>query len=99
MSTPRIQSEINTTTEDFSQRRSDFLSVIETLRDRLSESLYQGRSKDVHRHFSRGQLTARDRIALVLDDESPFLELMPLAGYAQDGMTVGASIVAGIGVI
>ena len=42
---------------------------------------------------------ARDRIELLLDDDSPFLELCPLAGYGQEDMTVGGSQVAGIGLI
>ncbi|KAF9585352.1 hypothetical protein BGW38_002781 [Lunasporangiospora selenospora] len=35
----------------------------------------------------------------LLDDDSPFLELCPLAGYNQDGMTVGGSTVSGIGLV
>jgi len=42
---------------------------------------------------------ARERIELVLDQDSPFLELMPLAGLGQDGVQVGASIVGGIGLV
>ncbi|KAK3829587.1 MAG: ClpP/crotonase-like domain-containing protein, partial [Linnemannia elongata] len=42
---------------------------------------------------------ARDRIELLLDDDSPFMELCPLAGYGQEDMTVGGSQVAGIGLI
>lgn len=44
-------------------------------------------------------LPARDRIELLLDDDSPFMELCPLAGYGQDEMTVGGSQVAGIGLV
>jgi len=42
---------------------------------------------------------ARDRLELLLDDDSPFLELCPLAGYGQDDMTIGGSQVAGIGLV
>lgn len=43
--------------------------------------------------------TARERVELVLDEDSPFLELCPLAGYDQEDMTLGGSIVSGIGVV
>jgi hypothetical protein len=42
---------------------------------------------------------ARDRIELVLDQDSPYLELMPLAGYGQDGIELGGSLVGGIGLV
>ena len=42
---------------------------------------------------------ARDRIELLLDEDSPFLELMPLAGYGQENSAPGASLVAGIGLV
>ncbi|KAI9331757.1 carboxyl transferase [Obelidium mucronatum] len=44
-------------------------------------------------------MLARDRVEMLLDPGSPFLELLPLAGYNMDGMTLGGSIVAGIGVV
>jgi acetyl-CoA carboxylase carboxyltransferase component len=42
---------------------------------------------------------ARERVELLLDPDSPFLELLPLAGYGMDDMTLGGSAVAGIGVV
>lgn len=64
----------------------------------LAKALAGGGPKYVDRHHSRGKLTARERIELLLDEDSPFLELCPLAGYGTD-FTVGASVVAGIGVV
>jgi acetyl-CoA carboxylase carboxyltransferase component len=52
----------------------------------------------VERHRRRGKLTARERIELLLDPDSPFLELCPLAGWGSE-FAVGASIVVGIGVV
>ena len=42
---------------------------------------------------------ARDRVELLLDEDSPFLELCPLAGWGRDRMTLGGSVVAGIGLV
>ncbi|GAB3016820.1 acetyl-CoA carboxylase carboxyltransferase subunit [Nocardioides flavus (ex Wang et al. 2016)] len=57
-----------------------------------------GGEKYVARHHARGKLTARERIELLVDPGSAFLELSPLAGWGSD-FTVGASVVTGIGVV
>ncbi|CUR58331.1 Methylcrotonoyl-CoA carboxylase [metagenome] len=57
-----------------------------------------GGEKYVERHHARGKLTARERIELLLDPGSAFLELSPLAGWGST-FTVGASVVTGIGVV
>ncbi len=57
-----------------------------------------GGEKYVDRHHARGKLTARERIELLVDPGSAFLELSPLAGWGSD-FTVGASLVTGIGVV
>lgn len=62
-------------------------------------AMQQGREKDVQSHWARGQLLVRERVELLLDADSTFLELMPLAGFEQDGCPVGAGLVAGIGVV
>lgn len=40
---------------------------------------------------------ARDRISLLLDQDSPFLEVCAFAGYENEDSTPGANIIAGIG--
>ena len=57
-----------------------------------------GGEKYVERHHARGKLLPRERIELLVDPGSAFLELSPLAGWGSD-FTVGASVVTGIGVI
>ena len=64
----------------------------------LAKALAGGGPKYVERHHSRGKLTARERIELLVDPDSPFLELGALAAYGTD-FQVGASIVTGIGVV
>ncbi|KJK96081.1 hypothetical protein H633G_00021 [Metarhizium anisopliae BRIP 53284] len=51
------------------------------------------------KHQSRGQLLARDRISLLLDEDSPFLELCAYAGFQQDDAPPCANLIAGIGSI
>ncbi|WP_179665435.1 acyl-CoA carboxylase subunit beta [Nocardioides panaciterrulae] len=57
-----------------------------------------GGEKYVERHHARGRLLPRERIELLVDEGSAFLELSPLAGWGSD-FTVGASVVTGIGVV
>ncbi|WP_445168829.1 acyl-CoA carboxylase subunit beta [Mycolicibacterium sp. Dal123E01] len=64
----------------------------------LAKALAGGGAKYVDRHHARGKLTARERIELLVDPDSPFLELCPLAAYGSD-FQVGASLVTGIGVV
>jgi len=49
----------------------------------LVECCVQGTAKEIERHKKRGQLTARERVHLLLDEDAPFLELLPFAGYGQ----------------
>jgi len=63
-----------------------------------AKALAGGGAKYVERHHARGKLTARERIELLIDADSPFLELCPLAAWGSD-FQVGASLVTGIGAV
>jgi acetyl-CoA carboxylase carboxyltransferase component len=73
--------------------------LCQELKDNLKLASSQGQEKYLARHRERGKLLARDRVELLLDRDAPFLELMPLAGWEQEDMTLGGSIIAGLGVI
>jgi acetyl-CoA carboxylase carboxyltransferase component len=64
----------------------------------LEQASLGGGEKAVERHRGRGKMTVRERIALLLDPDTPFLELSPLAGY-QTNYAVGGGMVLGIGVV
>jgi acetyl-CoA carboxylase carboxyltransferase component len=81
-----------------SDRRTAMLEKIEALHVEQAKAVAGGGEKYVARHKERGKLTARERIELLVDEGSAFLELMPLAGWGSD-FTVGASMVCGIGVV
>jgi acetyl-CoA carboxylase carboxyltransferase component len=57
-----------------------------------------GGPKALARHRARGKLLPRERIELLLDRDSPFLELSPLAAWGTE-YPLGASLVTGIGVV
>ena len=74
------------------------LDKIAALDAEHAKAVAGGGEKYVDRHHARGKLLARERIELLLDEGSAFLELSPLAGWGSD-FTVGASVVTGIGVV
>ncbi|MEQ6899868.1 acyl-CoA carboxylase subunit beta [Nocardioides sp. YIM 152588] len=73
------------------------LAKIDELHAEQAKAVEAG-GKYIERHRQRGKLTARERIDLLVDEGSAFLELMPLAGWGSD-FAVGASMVTGIGVV
>jgi len=75
------------------------LELISELKERSSIQCNQGSAKAQNLHLSRGMLLARDRIALLLDQDSPFMELCTFAGFDQDDSTPCGSAIAGIGIV
>ncbi|MFZ1161929.1 acyl-CoA carboxylase subunit beta [Mycobacterium sp.] len=73
-------------------------SRLEEIDAELAKALAGGGAKYVERHHDRGKLTARERIELLVDADSPFLELSPLAAYGS-AFQIGASTVVGIGAV
>ncbi|MCL4135858.1 UNVERIFIED_CONTAM: hypothetical protein GTU68_028255 [Idotea baltica] len=66
----------------------------------LETSRFQGKEKHIERARKRGKLLARERLELVLDKDSPFLELLPLAGMKQKGgFGAGGTNISGIGLV
>ncbi|MGZ5417275.1 MAG: acyl-CoA carboxylase subunit beta, partial [Nocardioides sp.] len=79
-------------------RRAAMLEKLEALDVEHAKAVGGGGEKYVARHRERGKLTARERVELLIDEGSAFLELSPLAGWGSD-FKVGASVVTGIGVV
>ncbi|MFC3895917.1 acyl-CoA carboxylase subunit beta [Lentzea rhizosphaerae] len=76
--------------------REALLAKIAQLDAEHAKALAGGGPKYVERHHKRGKLLARERVELLIDEDSPFLELSPLAAWGTD-FPVGASVVTGIG--
>ena len=78
--------------------REAMLEKIDALEAEHAKAVAGGGERSVKRHHDRGKLMPRERIELLIDEGSAFLELSPLAAWGSD-FTVGASVVTGIGVI
>lgn len=82
----------------FAANREGQLALLAALAEQHAAALGGGGPRYVERHRARGKLLARERIELLLDPGTPFLELSPLAAYGTD-FPVGGNIVTGIGVV
>ncbi len=78
--------------------REAMLTKLADLDAEHAKAVAGGGQKYADRHHERGRLLPRERIELLVDEGSAFLELSPLAGYGSD-FAVGASVVTGIGVV
>ena len=84
----------------FGQRRDRMQALVAELRDRTAAVTLGGGEASVARHRARGKLTARERIDLLVDPGSAFLELNQLAAWeTYGGEAPSAGIVTGIGVV
>jgi len=93
-----LRSRLDTSSAEYSTNRAAMLDKLEELETEHSKAVAGGGEKYVRKHKDRGKLLARERIELLLDEDSPFLELSPLAAWGSD-YHVGGSTVTGIGVV
>jgi len=95
-----LKSNIRTDTEDFRFRSETYENAVSELQHIIRQNTKGGGPSRLKNHISRGKLTARQRIELLTDTDTHFLELSPLAAFDQyDNQFPGAGIVTGIGII
>ena len=95
----RIQTKINPRSEDYQANVEHNAQLIQTLEERQAAVRNAG-ERGIKRMIERGKIPARERLELLLDPNSPFLELSVLAAYdIYNNETPGAGIITGIGYI
>ncbi len=96
----RIESKIDTKAPEYRQNYEDNKRLLEELRGRLEKVRQGGPPQAVERHKARGKMTVRERLAKLFDDNTPFVELSPLAAYDMyENEAPAAGMVTGIGVV
>src|SRR3984957_9530099 len=95
---PVLNSTVDPSSAVYRQNRQAMESALADVGAELEIARGGGGEQYVERHRARGKFLARERIELLLDADTPFLELAPLAAWGTD-YTVGASLVSGIGVV
>ncbi|GAA3945909.1 carboxyl transferase domain-containing protein [Microbacterium soli] len=74
--------------------------LADELRERIAETALGGPQHSRDRHVARGKMLPRDRVTRLLDEDSPFIEIAPLAATGlYDGAAPGAGVIAGIGLV
>ena len=96
----KIESKINTNSQSFKENAKSMEEAVKKLKDRIS-SVRKGGPDYMHeKHKKRGKLFVRDRLRLLLDPDTPFLELSPLAAWDMyENKHPSAAIITGIGVV
>ncbi|MBW2288875.1 MAG: acyl-CoA carboxylase subunit beta [Deltaproteobacteria bacterium] len=95
---PPLRSTLDARSPEFRENRDAMLKKLEEIEALLDEAELGGGAYHHERLAKRGKLPVRERIALALDPDSPFLELSSLAAY-NSSYTIGGGAVLGIGVI
>jgi acetyl-CoA carboxylase carboxyltransferase component len=95
---PVLTSLLDTSSPTYASNREAQLAVLDQLDEQLAKAVAGGGEHYTRRHRERGKLPVRERLELLLDPDSPFLELSALAAWGT-GFAVGASMLTGIGVV
>jgi len=98
-----LQTQLNNRSADFLANAAALQAAVDDLRVQLKKSAAGGGDKARAKHVARGKLPPRERVQMLLDPGTPFLELAPLAAHAmylnKDGIEDApcAGMIAGIG--
>ncbi|HEV2370612.1 MAG TPA: hypothetical protein VGS19_00465, partial [Streptosporangiaceae bacterium] len=98
MPAPILPTSVEPRDAAFQANREGMLGLLAEVDGLLHTAAQGGGARAAQRHQARGKLLVRERVALLLDPDSPFLEISPLAGYQTD-YAVGGGMVVGIGVV
>src|SRR4029077_10166814 len=92
-----VPARVNEASEAYQANRAAMLAQLVKHDEQLAIVNAGGGEQYVQRHRGRGKMLARERLEAMLDQDSPFLELSPLAAWGTN-YPVGASLITGIGV-
>jgi acetyl-CoA carboxylase carboxyltransferase component len=96
----RIESKVDTKSETYKDNYAKNKAQHLEFKERLEQVKLGGPEKSRKRHVERGKLLPRERLAKVLDRNTPFLELSALAAYDMyDNQAPSAGIITGVGVV
>ncbi len=94
----QIISQININSPEYKTNYEHNKKLADELTERQQTIAAERPQRIIDRHLGRGKLLVRDRIEAILDPNSPFLELSPLAAWDMyDGSAPSAGIVTGVG--
>jgi 3-methylcrotonyl-CoA carboxylase beta subunit len=93
-----LESKLNVRSEDFKSNASAMQKVVDDLKARVEKLSLGGGEEARKKHTARGKLLPRDRVQMLLDPGTPFLEFSQLAAYEMyHNAAPSAGIITGIG--
>lgn len=93
-----ISSRVDVHSEEFRANHQAMSDLAQDVRQQVARVAQGGSAAAVKKHKAAGKLTARERVRVLLDTGSPFLELSQLAAHGMYGGEIAAGgIVTGIG--
>src|SRR6202795_2664323 len=93
-----LQSSTDPASPDFARNAEAMRALVAELREKLNQVAGGGGQVSRIRHTSRGKMLARQRVDLLIDPGTAFLELSPLAANGLYGGDVhSASVITGVG--
>ena len=95
---PVLDSDLDTRSDTYQRNRSDMFEMLGIIDELLEEAAQGGGEEAIKRLRSRDKMPIRERISLLLDRDSPFLEISPLAAWYSN-FKVGSGFIVGIGVV
>ena len=94
----RLVTHVDRSDSTFQANQDQMKRLVAELRERTAQARAGGGETSRQRHRQLGKLPVRERIDLLLDPGSPFLELSPLAAFEMyEGVSAAAGLVTGIG--
>ncbi|MEM9832863.1 MAG: carboxyl transferase domain-containing protein [Bacteroidota bacterium] len=95
-----LETKINTSSDEFKEQQQAYRELMDEYRIKLRQAVQGGSEKARAKHQERGKLLARERINLLVDPNTPFLELSSLAANGMyNNEFPSAGVVSGIGII
>lgn len=96
-----LDGNVNTEDKEFKINYVHYLGLLDDLFQKIEIIKNGGGEEYIKRHAARGKIFVRDRIEKLLDPDTPFLELSPLAGYNMYGndQVPAGGVVTGIGLV
>ena len=95
---PVLESKLNARSADFQGNAAAMRALVDDLSLQVAKAAAGGGEAARAKHTARGKLLPRDRVQMLLDPGTPFLELSPLAALAMyNGDAPCAGLITGIG--
>jgi 3-methylcrotonyl-CoA carboxylase beta subunit len=95
---PMLETQLNARSADFLANAQAMRALVDDLHSQIAKAAAGGGETARAKHMARGKLPPRERVQMLLDPGTPFLELAPLAAHGMyRGDAPSAGLIAGIG--